>query len=98
MAAIEARLERMADRAEAALAPNAVAVLAAQRFRGVETGARLAGIGGFAAGRGTDAAGGAPAFSVNIIFSSGQRETITVAAECDSDSTDLDQSDRLHGR
>jgi hypothetical protein len=48
LTSIEQRLERMATLAEGAGSSAGVAALAAQQFRGIETGARLAGIGGYA--------------------------------------------------
>jgi hypothetical protein len=64
---IEERLERMAALAEAGTSANTVAQLAAQQLRGVEVGARLAGAGGYAPGKGPGENAGTP-FSVNIIL------------------------------
>jgi hypothetical protein len=76
---IEQRLERMAGLAEQAGSAAGVAQLAAQQFRGVETGAKLAGLTGFAPpAHATVQPGAAPVFSVNIIFSNGRREEINV--------------------
>jgi poly(3-hydroxybutyrate) depolymerase len=77
---IEARLERVAVLAEESASPNAVAQVAAQQLRSVEVGARVAGVAGYGSGRATDqAGGGAPRFSVNIVFSAANRtETISI--------------------
>jgi len=76
---IESRLERMAASSEAGGSATSVAALSAQQFKGIETGARLAGVGGFApvsaAARVTaDQLDGK--FAVNIIFSTGQTTAI----------------------
>jgi hypothetical protein len=65
---IEERLERMASMAEVGESPAGVAQLAAQQLRSVEVGSKLAGVGGYAPGKG--AGDGAPtrAFVVNINF------------------------------
>jgi hypothetical protein len=77
--AIEARLERMSAQAEAAASSAAVAQLAAQQFRGIETGARLADLTGFTPPVQTiGQPGAAPIFSVNILFSNGRSEEINV--------------------
>jgi hypothetical protein len=79
LAAIEARLERMSATAEQAGASAAVAQLASQQYRGIETGSRLAGLPGFT--QPTQAAGQSSSprvFSVNIIFSNGRREEINI--------------------
>jgi hypothetical protein len=81
LAGIEQRLERMATLAEAAQVPQAVATLSAQQMRGIETGAKLAGLTGFTPpAHATVEPGAAPVFSVNIIFSGGETEEITVVA------------------
>lgn len=80
LTSIEERLERMATFAEGAGSPTGVAALAAQQFRGIETGARLAGIGGFApaAQAGAPPRAG-PVFSITMVFpSAGRQETISV--------------------
>ena len=76
---IEDRLERMAAVAETNNSTNGVAQLAAQQLRGVEVGAKLAGVGSYAPQKpAASAAGGV--FSVNILFSNGVQETITTVA------------------
>jgi hypothetical protein len=82
MQVIEARLERMANDAEEAKSSAGVAQLSAQQFRGIETGARLAGISSFTPTRmGADPAGETMAFAVNIVFASaGKVESITTVA------------------
>jgi hypothetical protein len=79
MSAIEQRLERMADIAEKQGAATAVAALAGQQLKGVEVGARLASLPSFVPQRlGGDVAPGA-VFAVNIMFSDGKQETISVS-------------------
>jgi hypothetical protein len=75
---IEDRLERMAALAEGNQSPNGVAQLAAQQLRSVEVGAKVAGVGGYGAQRGTEPVGG-QTFSINILFSSGEQVSITPA-------------------
>jgi hypothetical protein len=75
---IDDRLERMASLAEQQESPNGVAQLAAQQLRSVEVGARVAGVGGYAAQRGPEQGGGAGAFQINIVFqNAGRTETIS---------------------
>lgn len=76
---IESRLERMAALAEDNQSPNGVAQVAAQQLRGVEVGAKVAGVGGYAPVRAADQAAAGVPFQINIIFS-GSRETISLAA------------------
>jgi hypothetical protein len=73
---VSERCERMAALAEASQSPQGVAALSAQQFRGIETGARLAGLGGYAPTRATDQAEPRQTFSVSIIFSGGKTTTI----------------------
>jgi hypothetical protein len=75
---IEDRLERMAAVAEENKSPGGVATVAAQQLRSVETGARLAGTGGYAPQKAIGAGGGAQ-FVVNFTFSGGRTQTITAA-------------------
>jgi hypothetical protein len=80
LTSIEQRLERMATLAEGAGSSTGVAQLAAQQFRGVETGARLAGIGGFAPSAQTASRPSVvPVFSITMVFPSvGRQETISL--------------------
>jgi hypothetical protein len=79
LTSIEQRLERMATLAEGAGSPAGVAQLAAQQFRGIETGAKLAGIGGFAPAAQTVSQPAAPVFSITMVFPSvGREETISM--------------------
>jgi hypothetical protein len=79
LTSIGQRLERMACLAEASQSAPGVATLAAQQFRGIETGARLAGINGFAPARGPETMPPGSVFSVSIIFQgAGKSETINV--------------------
>jgi hypothetical protein len=95
---IESRLERMAVTAEANQSAQGVAVLSAQQLRGVETGARLAGIGGFAPARAADQAVPGQTFSVKILFSgTGQTETITTLLE-DKRSPAIDAHQEIDAR
>jgi hypothetical protein len=80
LSAIEARLERMASLAEQGQSPAGVAQLAAQQLRGVEVGAKLAGVGAYAAGRGAAEVGPARTFVVNINLPGG---TETIATTLD---------------
>jgi hypothetical protein len=75
---IEDRLERMASLAEDNQSPNGVAQVAAQQLRSVEVGAKVAGVGGYGAQRGTEPGSG-QTFSINILFSSGEQVSITPA-------------------
>ncbi len=75
---IEARLERMAVAAETGGSANAVSQLSAQQIRSVEVGARLAGVGGYAARPGPDAAMQVPV-SITFNLGDGRVETMTVA-------------------
>jgi hypothetical protein len=77
---IEDRLERMAALAEETRAPHAVAQVAAQQLRSVEVGARVAGTGGYAAQK-VAARGAAEMFSVNIVFTNGERVSINTALQ-----------------
>lgn len=73
---IEGRLERMAAAAEANHSAQGVAVLSGHQLRSVETGAKLAGIGGFASVRTADQAATQQTFSIQIVFGH-KTETIT---------------------
>jgi len=73
---IEARLERMAEIAEKSGSPNGVAVVVSQQLRGVEVGAKLAGVGGYAPQK-TPGTGAAAAFSLTINLPEGHSATIT---------------------
>jgi len=75
---IEDRLERMAAVAEDNQSPGGVATVAAQQLRSVETGARLAGTGGYAPQKANGVTDGAQ-FIVNFTFSGGRTQTITAA-------------------
>ncbi|MBB5693528.1 hypothetical protein [Muricoccus pecuniae] len=80
--AVAERLERLAVAAEAAGSSNAVAQLAAQQLRGVEVGARLAGAGGYAPGKGPgEGASPGAQFSVNIHI--GGERVVSVRAALD---------------
>jgi hypothetical protein len=77
LSAIEGRLERMATIAEAGGSHNGVAALAGQQIRAIETGAKLAGTGGYApraVGEGTVQ----QPVSITINFA-GEGESITIA-------------------
>jgi hypothetical protein len=88
LTSIEQRLERMATLAEGAGSPTGVAQLAAQQFRGIETGARLAGISGFVPPAQAAEAVATPRFAVNIVFSNaGTTESITIGAHPPGNST-----------
>jgi hypothetical protein len=88
---VEQRLTRMADAAEATGSAAAVAQLAGQQLRAVETGSRLAGVGGFAAAaQATVQPGTTPVFSVNIIFSNGRREEINIVEPCSRIEQEID--------
>jgi hypothetical protein len=79
LSVVEERLERMATLAEGVGSSGGVAQLSAQQFRGIETGARLAGLTGFTPPAQTIGKPGTPrVFSVNIVFSNGRREEINV--------------------
>ncbi len=78
---IEDRLERMAALAEDNQSPNGVAQVAAQQLRGVEVGAKVAGVGGYAPARAADQAAGGQTFSINILFGNGTVERITTVAD-----------------
>jgi hypothetical protein len=79
LGAIEARLARMSDAAEQAGAAAAVAQLSAQQYRGIETGARLAGLRGFTPAPPAGQAGERQVFSISIHFAgSGQTEEINI--------------------
>jgi hypothetical protein len=79
LSAIEARLARMSDAAEQAGAAAAVAQLSAQQYRGIETGARLAGLRGFNPTSPAGQASEAKVFSISIHFAgSGRTEEINI--------------------
>jgi hypothetical protein len=74
LTSIEQRLERMATLAEGAGSSGGVAQLAAQQFRGIETGAKLAGVGGFAPAPQTVGQPSAtPVFSIQMVFRNANR-------------------------
>jgi hypothetical protein len=79
---IESRIERLADAAEKSSSAGAAAQLAAQQFRGIETGARLAGLTGYRpVSAPAPPANNRPVFSVNIVFrGAGRTESINVAS------------------
>jgi hypothetical protein len=79
MSAIEQRLERMAAVAENQGAATVVAALAGQQLRGVEVGARLASLPAFVPQRMMGEVAPGTTFAVNILFSDGKQETISVA-------------------
>ena len=81
---IEDRLDRIAVVAEANQAPGAVATVAAQQLRAVETGSKLAGAGGFAAPKSIGAGGGA---QFNLIIQFGDHEERISATPIDPDAT-----------
>jgi hypothetical protein len=68
----------MAAAAETGGSANAVSQLSAQQIRSVEVGARLAGVGGYAARPGPDAAMQVPV-SITFNLGDGRVETMTVA-------------------
>ena len=76
---IEDRLERMAALAEANGSPGQVATIATAQLRAVETGARLAGVAGYALQK-AQGAGDQPAFVVNFHFSGGRTESLAFGA------------------
>ena len=67
----------MAALAEESKSPHGLAQVAAQQLRSVEVGAKVAGTGGYAAQRSLEGNAGAQTFSVNILFSSGQKVSIS---------------------
>jgi hypothetical protein len=73
---IEDRLERMATLAEDSKSPGSVATVAAQQLRSVETGARLAGVGGYVPARAAGPGEGVQ-FNLTIQFGDGREERIT---------------------
>jgi hypothetical protein len=75
---IEDRLERMAVAAETNGSSTGVAALSAQALRGIETGAKLAALPGFVPQRLTGDTAPGTTFEVNIMFSDGKQETISV--------------------
>lgn len=78
---IEDRLERMAALAEESQSPNGVAQVAAQQLRSVEVGAKVAGVGVYAPAALATGQSSGSVFAVNIIFSDGKAETISVRTE-----------------
>jgi hypothetical protein len=75
---IEQRLERMATAAEKDRSSTGVAVLSAQQLRGIETGAKLAGVGGFAP---RSAESTTPGEKFSIVIRLGDKtQTITTVA------------------
>jgi hypothetical protein len=80
LAEVEGRLARMAARAEEGGSPTSVAQLAAQQFRGIETGARLARLPGFVPAPSAGQPGERrPVFSIQMVFAnSGRTEEINV--------------------
>ena len=72
---IEDRLERMATLAEDNKSPTAVATVAAQQIRSFEAGAKLAGVGGFAAPR-VAGIGDGVQFNLVMQFSDGRAARI----------------------
>jgi hypothetical protein len=87
---IESRLERMAVAAETGGSANAVSQLSAQQIRSVEVGARLAGVGGYAARPAPDAAMTVPV-SITFNLGDGRVETMTVAPRMPApNSVDID--------
>ena len=79
---IEDRLERMAAIAEQNGSPNGVATIAGQQLRGVEVGAKLAGVGGYAPQKAQGAERGQP-FVINFMFSGGRTESLAFGAPVD---------------
>jgi hypothetical protein len=77
---IEERLERMAAAAEASQSTQGVAVLSGQQLRGIETGAKLAGVGGIAP-RSAEAAVPGERFSVTILLGDQRETTIATVVE-----------------
>jgi hypothetical protein len=99
LSAVEERLERMATLAEGAGSSGGVAQLAAQQFRGIETGARLAGIGGFvSASQSVGQPNTAPVFSIVIQFSNGRQEAINVVEDRADIGQDIDHCEADDGR
>jgi hypothetical protein len=76
---IENRLERMATLAEQNGSPGQVAAIATAQLRAVETGAKLAGVGGFAPQK-ADGGGNQPVFSLTFVFPDRPAQTIDFAA------------------
>ncbi len=85
---IESRLERMAAAAEAGGSANSVAQLTAQQLRGIEVGAKLASVGGYAPARLAGDGGAAAPVQISINFSGGHSETITVGGFVAADEPD----------
>jgi hypothetical protein len=76
---IEARLERMAELAEQNGSPGGAAIVAGQQLRGVEVGAKLAGVGGYAPQKGSGP--GIPStFTLVINLPGAEPTTITAPA------------------
>jgi hypothetical protein len=75
LARVEDRLERMATLAEQNGSPGQVATLSAAQLRAVETGAKLAGVGGFAPQKAQGVESG-QSFVVNFHFSGARTETV----------------------
>jgi hypothetical protein len=89
---VHERLERTAGAAEKDGQRMAVAGLSAQQLRAAEVRAKIGGVGAYAPGRGAE--GGQPAqFSVNIVFSGGQTEQITLAAGTPAHPPTIDAED-----
>jgi hypothetical protein len=77
---IEQRLARMADAAEKSGSLTSVAVLSAQQFKGIETGAKLAQVGGFKPPTAIQPGYEKPVISIEMVFSqSGTSEMIKMA-------------------
>ena len=79
LGAIEQRLTRMADVAEAAGSASGVAQLSAQSLRSIEVGSKLAGVGGYSHDRAADQNAQQEKFSVTIVLG-GQTTRITTDA------------------
>jgi hypothetical protein len=100
LSAVEERLERMATLAEGAGSSVGVAQLAAQQFRGIETGARLASTGGYAPPRSAGATGEARTFSIVIQFGNAPSETINLIEHqpnIEQEIDDREDTDRTSG-
>jgi hypothetical protein len=82
MQRIEARLERVADAAEQGGSPSGVAAIAGQQLRGVEVGARLAGIPAFVPRREDP---GTPAVFSLVINIPGEAQPFTLNAVVSAD-------------
>jgi hypothetical protein len=104
LAAIEARLSRVAAKAEADDAPQHVAQLASQQLRSVEVGARLGQVGGYAAPRNVGPGGGdGTRFSITINLAPDRQINIAAIAtpqdlganEIDGEVPDTDSGDPI---